>query len=478
MQHNNQDSRPLAIVVPGCTDLNRGDQALVWEAADLIRDMRLAEDIYLLDSGEGEQEREAQIGQTRGRGFQLLRALLPHPRRGRHKAHDKIRETGRSLLRMMLHSLYDYLRGQVVLCLAPFPTLLDRFLTPEQRKTMRAFREAKVLVVKGGGFLHAYGSLQDPYYTWYALFYLRLANRLRKPVVILPNSFGPFLGLGVRRQIRQVLSRCVFIAARESISAQMLGETLGRAIPVYPDMGYFLESSERAVGEGVCRRAGIPLGEKPCVAFTLRPYRFPESTDPGAAFDRYLDAMAELVRHVVDLGMYPVLATHVSGPSAHENDRLAIEELRTRLTGVLHSWIDIPGDCRTMKAVYGCMDYLIGTRFHSVVFAQAAGVPCLAVAYGGNKATGIMRDMGLGDYVIPIGEMTGGELCARFDHLRANEPAVKQHMRVWRYRLPDTLSNMSDEIAHCLGLPGEAHVILPTPRATELERDIQAQEVA
>ncbi|MBN2002167.1 MAG: polysaccharide pyruvyl transferase family protein [Anaerolineae bacterium] len=433
MTHSNKSTKyHPAIIVPGVTDVNRGDQALVWEAASLAMELEIAEEIYLLDVGESQEELTSQTCQTMKLGYKTLRRILPHPRRGRHRADDKINDSSFSLLAVIFYSLKDWLWGELFLLLTPFPNLAKLFLGKDEYKTYLIFRAAKVMIVKGGGFLHSYGGIRSVYYIWYQLFYFRLAHRLNCPVIVLPNSFGPFEGMYIKPQVRQVLSKCLFVAARESISAKVLEGIIRRPVPVFPDMGYFLKSSESQVGERLCLDFNVPLKQRPCVAITVRPYRFPEITDPQLAFTRYLDAMCELVVYIVTKGFYPVFVTHVAGPSAHEDDRLAIREIVDRLEkDIQYSWIDFSGDCRDIKAVYGCMDYLIGTRFHSVIFAQDMGVPCLAIAYGGNKSTGIMDDMGLGNYVVPIDQVSGALLCRKFDLLVDNRLEIKAKMRLW-----------------------------------------------
>ena len=37
-----------------------------------------------------------------------------------------------------------------------------------------------------------------------------------------------------------------------------------------------------------------------------------------------------------------------------------------------------------------------------MIFSLNVGTPCIAIAYGGNKAIGIMKDMDLENYVVPI----------------------------------------------------------------------------
>ena len=421
-----------AIVIPAVTDVNRGDQALVWEAASLIKETDVCDEVMLLDGGENTEESELQGNQTRELGYQLINGILPHPRRGRYSKEEKIKETKLSFLLIVAFSIFDFLWGQTVLLCAPFPKLVSLLLDREKYKTYLAFRNTRAIVIKGGGFLHAYGGLSATYYIWYQLFHFRLARRLNKPIIVLPNSFGPFEGLFVKPQIKDVLSSCLFISAREAISAKILGNVLGTTVPRFPDLGYYLKSADREIGEKICQQFGVPLGVQKCVALTLRPYRFPGACDPTASFSRYIDAMAELVRHLANQGLYPVFVTHVAGPSAHENDRLAIEEVRSKLDNVEHSWIDFEGDCRDIQAVYGCMDYLVGTRFHSVIFAQNSGVPCLAIAYGGNKSVGIMVDMDLGDYVTPIEDVTGEILCSQFDLLVENTEEIKEKMKVWQ----------------------------------------------
>ena len=421
----------IAVVVPAATDLNRGDQALVWEAAALAIDSGCFDEIAMIDAGQSSDESESQTKQTRAIGNRILPSLIRDPRRGRIKSDDKIREGAVTFILLALNSAIDFFTTLCVLAFAHVPSIAKRFLSAQQHETYDAIRDCRALFVKGGGFLHAHGGVRAPYYIWYQLFYFRLAHRLNKPVYLLPNSFGPFRGFTVKTQIRRVLSKCRFIAAREDISAKALQDVLGKPIPVYPDMGYFLDPAPAEVGRVACKEAGVPLGDKPCVGITVRPWRFPGFNNPELRFGAYLDSIAELVRHIAAKGMHPVLVTHVLGPSAHENDNLAIDELIPRIQGVAFSRIDHPGDCSDLKSVYGQMNYVVGTRFHSVIFAQGAGVPAVAVAYGGNKGTGIMRDMELGDFVIPIEDVNGESLCKCFDLLVSRESEVKEKIARW-----------------------------------------------
>src|SRR5699024_1623610 len=72
---------------------------------------------------------------------------------------------------------------------------------------------------------------------------------------------------------------------------------------------------------------------------------------------------------------------------------------------------------RQIKSVYGECDYVIGTRFHSVIFALSEGTPAIAIGYGGNKGRGIMRDIGMPEYVVEIEDFNFVEIAERFTRM-------------------------------------------------------------
>ena len=166
------------VVVPGCTDINRGDQALIWESARLLEDAVPGIRVFLLDHGETREERFSQSGQSADRGYRIIRRILPHPRRGIHREDDMVKDRPLSRLLMVARAAVDFIKYATVLFLVHRPTVVDRLLDIFQRESLDRIRRAKAIVVKGGGFLHANGEATAAYYMWYQLFYMRLAKRL------------------------------------------------------------------------------------------------------------------------------------------------------------------------------------------------------------------------------------------------------------------------------------------------------------
>ena len=64
------------ILIPGNTDLNRGDQALVWESVNVIKDVYDNPEVILM---KGDDHR--QFAQTERMGYPMIKAILKHPAR-------------------------------------------------------------------------------------------------------------------------------------------------------------------------------------------------------------------------------------------------------------------------------------------------------------------------------------------------------------------------------------------------------------
>lgn len=90
-----------------------------------------------------------------------------------------------------------------------------------------------------------------------------------------------------------------------------------------------------------------------------------------------------------------------------------------------------------MEKIYSYYDVMVGTRFHSVIFSLNVGVPAIAIAYGGNKSRGIMRDLELEDFVLNIDEMHDNSIIECFIAL---EKRKDEYLR--------KLENAKNEIAN------------------------------
>ena len=101
-----------------------------------------------------------------------------------------------------------------------------------------------------------------------------------------------------------------------------------------------------------------------------------------------------------------------------------------------------PGE---LKWLYGHMDAFVGVRMHANIFALASNVPIVAIAYE-PKTAGIMRTIGLSDYVLDILTLTEFALKQKIDELVANRQSVVAHLKLQQDRMRKTAQMSADII--------------------------------
>ena len=415
------------VIVPCCSDLNRGDQALVWETRRIAEDAGMSGKYYFTS------EANEPVTQSEERGFTRILPVLEHPSR-KYKNKENVQYNLALKLKWGVVALGDFV---VSLCLLTKlgRKILKPLLPVHTRESLEIMENMTALLVKGGGFFQFYGGITSSYTAYFDAFHIFLASRLGKPVYMMPNSLGPFEGPMVKWIVRRALGKCRLVSARESISRDMTARELGIDSVLSPDLAFNLKPAQLDRDE-VFAAYGIPADRK-VVAITVRPYRFPNASDPTAAYESFKRGVAEFIGWLYDEGYIAVLVNHTLAVNSHENDYACIMDIVKMLPeGCYRVISNADYDCQDLKCLYSFCDYIVGTRFHSVIFSLASGVPGLAISYVGNKSVGIMADMGLSDYVLHIDSVTADELKAKFTALVQSEGDVKGKLEAYIAKMP------------------------------------------
>lgn len=298
---------------------------------------------------------------------------------------------------------------------------------PERRDLLRAYYAADVVAVIGGGHLYARHAANIAFvWLWLGI---ALAVLMGKPLIFLPQSFGPLPGAIQQGMLRWLLSRSALVVAREYRSLRLLAEIgLRHRVLVLPDLAF---GDDVAAAEllPVPEVAALAADRRPLIGLTLMDW---QGQNPQFRNQRsYEAAVLALIRHVGErYGARVVLFAQCTGPTAAHDDRLIARRLlaEARSQGLDNvDFVDAALSPEQLKAAYQRLNLLVATRMHSAIFALSRNVPALAIGYL-YKSVGIMEMLGLERHALDIATIDAETLCAGFDALWSKREATRRHL--------------------------------------------------
>ncbi len=289
------------------------------------------------------------------------------------------------------------------------------------RQPLRLLAAADLQVCVGGGYLRAKDDHSSTVILLLLFHQIWLAKLLKKPVYLYAQSFGPYPKKIQRRIAVAGLRRVDLILVREARSAQLLAG-LGLTAPLItqvPDSAFLFKPPRQPRPSQL---VGPTTGSQ-VVGLTVRAWL------PPAAQAEYEQAMAGFISRITRSGdLNVVVIAQVTSEHHDDDDRLVGQRLARLLKGNEQVTFLERLDYRAIKLVITDLDYLVGTRFHSVIFALSAGVPVIAIEYE-HKTSGIMQDLGLEKWVIDMEDVTTDGLARLFAHLVEQRQAYVRQLQ-------------------------------------------------
>jgi colanic acid/amylovoran biosynthesis protein len=282
--------------------------------------------------------------------------------------------------------------------------------------TYRKLSESDVHVSCGGAYLN------DSWGFSYMVHLLTIvvSKLLCKPIILYPQTIGPFRKRFARLVARIVLSRVDAILVRDDFSKAFLRNSLRiTQTPIYDgsDAAFLLPPASRHRARQILEEEGLAQG-KPLVGMTVRRWVFPFAKNSREKYRDFKATMARIADHVVEIkGAIPVFVPMVCipGKPLEQDDEASRDVIRAMRRGdaarLLRSSHYSPEE---IKGVIGEMKLQIATRMHSVIFASSMNVPVVAVAYE-PKTNSLMKALGLERFVFEIETLSFEEMIRSID---------------------------------------------------------------
>lgn len=240
-----------------------------------------------------------------------------------------------------------------------------------------------------------------------------------RPLVLLPQTLGPFKAGWARWLGRRVMTGAVKVYSRDQASLALGREMLGgdpAHLAYSQDMAFALEPR--------APRSGLPdwlgCGERPLVGLNVSGLLFMGGYNRDNMFGLqgdYPELMRSLIRYFTrEVGTDVVLVTHVTGWEGDEKACAKLyEELESECAGRLHL-ADSKYDHREIKYLIGKCDFFLGARMHACIAALSQGVPAVGLAYS-RKFVGVFESVGVPELVVNLYSTDDEEAMKRIRNL-------------------------------------------------------------
>jgi polysaccharide pyruvyl transferase WcaK-like protein len=230
----------------------------------------------------------------------------------------------------------------------------------------------------------------------------------RTPLVLSPQTIGPFTRPPYPWLARQVMERADAVVARDDVSEAAVKTLAPRARRVLAvDVAFALPYADRSAERGGARtRVGVNVSGLLFSEAEAGTNRFGLTYDYARVMRRWIARLVE--REDVDVH----LISHVTSRTIpHDDDERVADRLAAEFSRAIRTpRFDGPSEA---KSHISSLDFLAAARMHASIAALSSGVPVAPMAYS-RKFSGLFGMLGY-PWVVPTQGMDEDGVLARLD---------------------------------------------------------------
>jgi colanic acid/amylovoran biosynthesis protein len=318
------------------------------------------------------------------------------------------------------------------LCLRLLPLATRRAWTRRNR-WLNAIDGADIIGAISGGdsFSDIYGFRRLLYVTLPQLLVLILG----RPLVLLPQTYGPFKSKLARMIARWVMRRAHSIYSRDVAGVEVVSELIGDSGPPAEfayDMGFALEPHEPP--EAVTALVSRLKNGKSLVGLNVSGLLYVGGYTGNNMFglkNDYRKLLLLIVEHFVRADCDVLLIPHVFGDGL-ESDTSASQDFWDNLSPALKSRVhNFQGrlDQHEVKYVIGQCDFFLGSRMHACIAALSQCVPSVPLAYS-KKFLGVMRSIEMDAVVADLREEDEAQVIDRLTKAYDSRQRIREELEL------------------------------------------------
>lgn len=202
-------------------------------------------------------------------------------------------------------------------------------------------------------------------------------KRRAKPVIFLPQMFGPFEQPASRKLFRRISQAASIVFARDDVSLELAQKYA--AVPERIHRAPDLTIGLAAETPGLAQRGGLVVVPNEKVL----------AKAGGEWGDRYVSTLATLVKKFADRGVPVQILIH----ETRGGDKRVAEQI-VEASGVSNVAVVEEEDPLVLKHLIAASRLVVGSRFHAIVSAFSTGTPAIALGWA-HKYTELHKDFGV-----------------------------------------------------------------------------------
>lgn len=346
-------------------------------------------------------------------------------------------------LRLTIIGMVD---GDCPVITAPDVTILTltmrRLLSPTGLASWLCDIDLVLDIGAGDSFAEIYGIKRF----FFLAFSKWLAIRRAIPLILSPQTIGPFTRTPYRHVAGWLMNRAAAVVARDAQSRTVARQLAPRAKVIESaDVAFVLpfedRSAERGDRHGSRARIGINVSGLLYHAAVNDRNPFGLSID----YADYVNRLLETLCARADIEVH--LITHAISSGLVDDDDDAVADLMAQRFA---SAVRVPSFAHpsAAKSYLSSLDFLVASRMHACIGAFSAGVPVLPVAYS-RKFQGVFGQLGY-DREIPVTGLTTDEALTRTVQAINDRKAIAAEVAQGKARLDGLMQPYRDLLARSL----------------------------
>jgi polysaccharide pyruvyl transferase WcaK-like protein len=321
--------------------------------------------------------------------------------------------------------------------LFPIPAFRRRIL--EGNRCLRQIQNSTFVAAIAGGdsFSDIYGVSRFLYVSLPQI----LVLLLKKPLVLLPQTYGPFNRGFVRSIACWILRRASLVYSRDQAGLQVVRDLLGqnaRHASFAYDLGFALEPAPPDASV-LDQLRQLTASDRPIVGLNISGLLYAGGYSGDNMFglkNDYREMIHALLRFlIIELKAQVLLVPHVFGDNM-ESDLTACQTMFRSLQPEYGNHLRLFNqefDQRRIKFIIGQCDFFLGSRMHACIAALSQCVPAVGLAYS-RKFAGVLDAIGGGATVVDLRRADVNEISRAVGQAFINRKALQKQLEA---RMPE-----------------------------------------